>query len=79
MRDLTTGLSRGIAFVEFFSVEYSTYVLSNSSTLQFDRTTPTINYAKESFVQNLPAFHQQQLMLTQVCSYSLFKSLLLYL
>eukprot|EP00604_Paraphysomonas_vestita_P000531 CAMPEP_0174825920 /NCGR_PEP_ID=MMETSP1107-20130205/43266_1 /TAXON_ID=36770 /ORGANISM="Paraphysomonas vestita, Strain GFlagA" /LENGTH=838 /DNA_ID=CAMNT_0016058065 /DNA_START=1649 /DNA_END=4165 /DNA_ORIENTATION=- len=65
VRDLTTGLSRGIAFVEFFSVEYSTYVLSNSSTLQFDRTTPTINYAKESFVQNLPAFHQQQLMLTQ--------------
>ena len=66
MRDLSTGLSRGIAFVEFHSVEYSTYVLSNSSTVQIDRISLKVNYAKESFVQNLPAFQQQQLMLTQV-------------
>ncbi len=62
MRDLSTGLSRGISFVEFYSVEYATYVLSNSGSLQIDRNSLKINYAKESFIQNLPAFHQQMMM-----------------
>lgn len=69
VRDLSTGISRGIAFVEFFSQEYSTYVLSNSASLQIDRTPLKIHYAKETFVQNLPAFQQQQLMLSQVKLY----------
>lgn len=66
VRDSTSGMSRGIAFVEFHSVEYAAHALSNSSQLQMDRNKLKINFAKESIVANIPSFQQQQMMMMQV-------------
>jgi hypothetical protein len=66
VRDLTSGMSRGIAFVEFHSVEYAAHVLSNSSQLQTGRNPLRINFAKDSVIASIPAYQQQQLLLMQV-------------
>jgi RNA recognition motif-containing protein len=72
VRDPASGMSRGIAFVEFFSVDYSTYALSNSTSLEADRSSLKVHYAKKAFLQSLPAFQQQQALLSQVSSFKCF-------
>jgi RNA recognition motif-containing protein len=67
VRDPKSGMSRGIAFVEFFTTEYSNYVLSNTNSLEVEQNKPLkIHYAKKSFLQSLPSFQQQQMLLSQV-------------
>ena len=66
VRDLASGMSRGIAFVEFHSVEYAAHTLSNSSQLQMDRNVLKINFAKDSVIASIPAYQQQQFMMSQV-------------
>jgi RNA recognition motif-containing protein len=53
IRDRATGMSKGIAVVEFHSVEHATYTVSNSSQLLMDKYPLKINYFKDSFLQSL--------------------------
>jgi len=66
VRDLASRMSRGIAFVEYHSTDYATHALNNSQHLQMDRTTLKVNYAKEAFIQSIPAHQQQQRMMMMV-------------
>mmetsp|Transcript_22236 Transcript_22236/g.20211 ORF Transcript_22236/g.20211 Transcript_22236/m.20211 type:complete len:617 (+) Transcript_22236:3-1853(+) len=50
IRDPMTGTSRGIALIEFHSIDFAKYVLKNTNDLQLDKNKLKVNYAKESFV-----------------------------
>lgn len=51
IRDRLSGVSKGMALVEFHTVEYATYALSQAATLQIDKISLRVSYARESFVQ----------------------------
>ena len=44
-----TNVSKGLALVEFHSVEYAAHTLSNSSALSLDGRPLRVHFAKESF------------------------------
>ena len=54
LRDGMTGISKGIAFVEFHTIEHAVHTLQQSSLgqLHLDSSPLKINYAKESFRVN---------------------------
>lgn len=64
VRDFNTNLSRGIAFVEFHSIEHATHTMHCFSGNQTSNDIK-VNYAKDSFVQGLPALQQQYQTLPQ--------------
>lgn len=54
VRDIPSGVSLGIALVEFLSPEHASYVLKcakDNGGIQLDRTFLKINFAKENFVE----------------------------
>lgn len=53
VRDRTSGVSKGLAFVEFPSVEYATHTLQQATTtsLQIDKMTVKVSYAREMVAQ----------------------------
>ena len=53
VRDDNTGMSRGIALVEFNSVDYATHTLCNSANVELDKKPLRISYAKDSFVSSI--------------------------
>ena len=64
LRDIKSNMSRGIALVEFFSVEHATHTMNSFNQSQLSSSASgnsiKINYAKESFVRGLPSLLQQQ-------------------
>jgi RNA recognition motif-containing protein len=56
VRDLNSGISRGVAFVEFHTIDHAAYVLQSSeaSKLQMDSSSTPLKlcYAKQSFMAN---------------------------
>ena len=59
VRDRNTGIPKGIAIIEFHSIEHATYALTSSTGLQFEGFTLKTNYAKETFVKAQIAVAQQ--------------------
>jgi RNA recognition motif-containing protein len=51
LRDRVNGSSRGIAFVDFPTIENAVFALSASAGIQLERTVLKVAFAKESFVQ----------------------------
>ena len=56
-RDRTTGISKGVAFVEFPSVEYANYTLqqANMNQLHVSNVLVKVGYARDSAVAALAA------------------------
>lgn len=53
IRDVTSGMSRGIAVVEFHSIEHATHTINNSTHLQLEKNSLKINYAKDTLLLHL--------------------------
>ncbi len=52
-RDMS-GIFKGVAFVEFQSVDYAAHALKQSSSLPTDKQPLKINFGKENFVSSIP-------------------------
>jgi RNA recognition motif-containing protein len=70
LRDPQSNMSRGIAFVEFLSIDHATHTLNcYNQSLQTTSTSSQplqVSYAKESFLKGLPALQLQQQQLHNV-------------
>lgn len=63
LRDANSNMSRGIAFVEFHSVDHAAHTMNSfNQTQQSSSQNLKVNFAKESFVQGLSSLQQQHMM-----------------
>jgi RNA recognition motif-containing protein len=51
IRDVTTGYSRGVGFIELFSIEHAVYVIQNASSLILDRNCLRVGFTRAAFLQ----------------------------
>jgi RNA-binding protein 5/10 len=69
MRDRMTGVSKGMAIIEFHTVEFSSYALSQSGSLSLDNAPLKVSFARDNVVKSqlmigaipppMPSFMQQ--------------------